>query len=187
MTVRAGEWCDATQWQAVWRSHFYFFVYYLSWSAYLQAAMSEQIRVGLEVNAVYASELGEQLVIAKQAGYNFVTAPLTNVALKHDILAPSAQVLGAPENHALKLHQVVLDGVEWADSVVGRHALWADLNQADMSAAAEMVLQRESDWATHLGMPATILVLLCKSTYSSGILHTTLDSGTHDSANSRLY
>ncbi|RKP11211.1 protein arginine N-methyltransferase 5 [Thamnocephalis sphaerospora] len=121
--------------------------------------MSDEIRIGLEVAAASAAELGVRLDEAKSAGYEFVASPLTNAALRQATQTVSAPTFGLPENRAFALDQVVLDRVDWADSVVGRHAAWADLSDAQTRIAAEMVLQREATWAMHLGVPATILML----------------------------
>ncbi|RKP27969.1 protein arginine N-methyltransferase 5 [Syncephalis pseudoplumigaleata] len=127
--------------------------------------MAKTVRVGIEIDAASSAELGPLIESAKQHGYDYVTTPLTNrtrqLAARLEGDAAAAVPLGLPENRAFSLDQLVLDRVDWASSVVGRHAAWADVTAKDTAdyIAAEELLQRETAWATHLGLPAMILAL----------------------------
>ncbi|KAI9596478.1 PRMT5 arginine-N-methyltransferase-domain-containing protein [Syncephalis fuscata] len=136
--------------------------------------MSNVLRVGLEVDAKSSPELGHLIETALGHGYDYVTASLTN-SKRRPVMqinqeggsgkknnSNSAAMQNLPENRAFNLDEVVLDRVDWAASVVGRHAAWAAPTSEDtpaMHATAEMTLQRETAWAAHLGLSAMILAL----------------------------
>ncbi|KAI8051494.1 protein arginine N-methyltransferase 5 [Syncephalis plumigaleata] len=128
--------------------------------------MTTSIRVGIEINAESSAELGPLIEVAKNHGYDYVTAPLTNekrqlVSQSTTNASTAGQLVDLPENRAFSLDELVLDRVDCASFVVGRHASWANLAAQDTAAhiAAEMLLQRETAWATHLGLSAMILPL----------------------------